>query len=319
MKNITKFFLFVILGLAVLLAILVWVRHAQDNEGRIPPSEFSGMYEAARVTGTIEYDAVRESSGLAASGCQPGVLWTHNDSGDEALIYAMSPAGKHLGTWRVAGAEHIDWEDMALVRDRDGRCSIYIGEIGNNDLERAEGKIYRVPEPVIAAEAAGSTRDTALMTERAESMTFTYPDGRHDAEALLVHPETGTIYVVTKKISEPAGVYRIEPRFGTGQRVAAEKAAEIAVPAVPQGLVTGGDISADGRKVVLCDYSAAYELALPGDATQFDEIWKQKPAAFDIGNRRNGESIAISPDGLAVFATGEKRNSEIFGAKRRPN
>jgi hypothetical protein len=71
--------------------------------------------------------------------------------------------------------------------------------------------------------------------------------------------------------------------------------------------------------VVLCDYAAAYEFALPGDAAQFDEIWKQKPAVFDIGKRRNGEAIAISPDGLAVFATGEKRNSEIFAAKRRPN
>ena len=319
MKNIPKFLLFVIFALAVFLAILVWVRHTPDNEGRVPPSEFSGTYEAARVTGTIEYDAIRESSGLAASGCQPGVLWTHNDSGDEALIYAMGPAGKHLGTWRVTGAEHIDWEDMALVRDEDGKCSIYIGEIGNNDLERAEGKIYRVPEPAITDEAAATRRDSALATAPAASLTFAYPDGRHDAEALLVHPETGMIYIVTKKISEPAGVYRIEPRFGTGQRVAAEKAAEIAVPAVPQGLITGGDISADGRKVVLCDYSAAYELALPGDATQFDEIWKQKPAAFDIGNRRNGEAIAISPDGLAVFATGEKRNSEIFGTKRRAN
>jgi hypothetical protein len=231
----------------------------------------------------------------------------------------MGPAGKHLGTWRVTGAEHIDWEDMALVRDEEGKCSIYIGEIGNNDLERAEGKIYRVLEPVITAEAARTKRDSALTTAPAESLTFAYPDGRHDAEALLVHPETGTIYIVTKKISERAGVYRIEPRFNMGSIIAAKKVAEVAVPAVPNGLITGGDISADGRKAVLCDYSAAYELALPGDATEFDEIWKQKPAAFDIGKRRNGEAIAISPDGQAVFATGEKRNSEIFGAKRRPN
>ena len=44
-------------------------------------------------------------------------------------------------------------------------------------------------------------------------MTFTYPNGSNNAETILVHPQIGDIYVVTKKESGPAGVFRIEARI----------------------------------------------------------------------------------------------------------
>src|SRR5436190_12523295 len=65
------------------------------------------------VVGRIESKDVRESSGLAASRCQPNVYWTHNDSGDDAFIFAMDETGKDLGTYEVTNARNEDWEDIA--------------------------------------------------------------------------------------------------------------------------------------------------------------------------------------------------------------
>ena len=40
--------------------------------------------------GLIEYDPIDEASGIAASRKNPNVLWTHNDSGDGPLLYALN-------------------------------------------------------------------------------------------------------------------------------------------------------------------------------------------------------------------------------------
>ena len=55
----------------------------------------------------------------------------------------------------------------------------------------------------------------------------------------------------------------MKPAFGTGTTVKSEKVADVAVPSEPEGLVTGGSISPDGRRVMLCDLKGGYELVLP--------------------------------------------------------
>src|SRR5215213_1725953 len=57
---------------------------------------------------------LHESSGLAVSHRQAGVLWTHNDSGDGAELFAVDVSGRALGTSRITGAENEDWEDVAV-------------------------------------------------------------------------------------------------------------------------------------------------------------------------------------------------------------
>src|SRR5262245_23653064 len=46
-------------------------------------------------------DQLRESSGLAISRSQPGILWSHNDSGDGPNLYAIDISGKLLAVFRV--------------------------------------------------------------------------------------------------------------------------------------------------------------------------------------------------------------------------
>jgi hypothetical protein len=259
---------------------------------------------------------IQESSGLSASECQD-VLWTHNDSGNDALIYAMSTRGEHLGTWRVEGAQNVDWESVATQKDRDGRCSLLLADIGDNDEIRGELEIYRIPEPVASADTASSSSANPLHTEPAETMRFSYPDGSNNAETILVHPQTGDIYVVTKKKIGPAGVFRMAPAFGTGTAVTSEKVADVSVPSEPEGLITGGSISPDGRRVMLCDLKGGYELVLPEDAVDPDAIWRQSALAVDLGDRKQGEGVSYGRDGRSLFASSEKKNSPLYVITRQ--
>ena len=271
-----------------------------------------------KVNGTIRSADITESSGIAASRCQSNVLWTHNDSGDDAFIFALNGSGESLGTWKIPNAESIDWEDIAAYKDRSGKCFIYIGEIGDNKTKRSEHAVYRIPEPLIVPDNAASTRKEPLSTANAEMLRFSYPDFNQDAETLMVHPKTGDIYIITKRVSGPAGVYSIKPEFNQTDVQKADRVAEISVPAVPNGFLTGGDISPDGRHIIICDYTQAYEFVLPEGDSTFENIWKQKPEKIDLGKRKVGESVCYSVDGTSIFATTEGRSSPVIEVKRRP-
>jgi hypothetical protein len=307
-KTITKILPFVItLSAAVLFA-------ASCGEGRGTPAfdKANSAYEEPRVAGRIASDEVRESSGLAASLCQPGVLWTHNDSGDGPFLYAISPTGESLGVWRVSGAENEDWEDIASRRAPTGVCYLYIGETGNTDkLTRSQGRIYRVREPELTAGRDNLSKRQPAETAPAEFFAFRYPDGNHDSETLIVNPSDESIYMLTKSRSEPSGVYKLPPRFD-GSLLTSVKVGEIKVPAVPFGLLTGGEASPDGKSVILCDYAAGYELTLPDGMTDFDAIWRQTPVPVRLGERKQGEAVTYSVDGKMIYATSEGKNSPII-------
>ena len=281
-------------------------------------SQSNSTFAPPEVKGTIKSTDVTESSGLAASRCQSNVLWTHNDSGDDAFIFAINSSGDSLGTWAVPNAENIDWEDIAAYKDKAGKCFIYIGEIGDNKTKRRDHAVYRIPEPVIVVTDAASTRKQPLTSAVAEMLQFSYPDYDQDAETLMVHPKTGDIYIVTKRVSGPAGVYKIKPDFSSPDVRMAERIADISVPAVPNGFLTGGDISPDGRRVIICDYTRGYEFTLPEGDSNFENIWRQNPEPIELGKRKGGESICYSVDGTAVFATSEGRNSPVIEVMRRP-
>jgi len=312
-KTIAKFFAFVI-PLASIWFLFSGCAIISSNERE---REANSPFDPPKVIGTIKSPDITESSGMAASRCHNDVLWTHNDSGDDAFIFALDTTGKSIGTWRVQNAQNIDWEDIAAYKDKSGRCFIYVGEIGDNKAKRPDHAVYRIPEPAIKPTDAASDRKTPLLTERAEVLRFAYPDFNQDAETLMVHPITGDIYVVTKRVSGPAGVYRLRPDFGRDDISKAEKIAEISVPAIPNGFLTGGDIAPNGRRVVICDYTGAYEWTLPDGDVDFDDIWKQEPVSIELGKRTIGEAVSYNFDGSAIFATSEKKNSPLIEAKRR--
>lgn len=139
----------------------------------------------------LDAPALVEVSGIAASRDQPGVIWAVNDPGaDRDVVVAVSTGGRQLGVFRPAGVTNVDWEDLAVASG-----SIFIADIGDNDLERDSIAVYRIAEP----EVTGADPD-AVVDVGVDTFELRYPDGEaHDAESLIADPRTGDLYVITRR------------------------------------------------------------------------------------------------------------------------
>ena len=179
-----------------------------------------------------------EASGLAVSRTTPGRLWSHNDSGKPAIV-AIDSKGRVAGQVAITGAQVEDWEAMSSAPCASGAC-LFIADIGDNDAKRKEITIYRLPEP---QGTSGSAKAEAIIRA-------SYPDGAHDAEALLAAPD-GTLYLVTKGDTGHVALYRV-PR-GANDGTAKLESIGVISKSSPGAAarITDGAISPDGEWVVL--------------------------------------------------------------------
>lgn len=270
-----------------------------------------------RIT-TIKNESVSESSGLVASRTLPGAYWTHNDSGDGPFIYAFNTRGESLAVFRVTGANARDWEDISAgPGPQPNRSYLYIGDIGDNSEKRSEIIVYRIPEPDLKTANKNSSKNRPLATEKAEAIRLVYPDGKHDAETLLVHPSTGNLYIMTKVVFANPVVYEAQAPLNTSKPITMKRIGDVRVPSLFGGAITGGSVSPDGRRVAFCDYFQGYEMVLPASSGNFNDIWKQTMTGFDLGKRQQGESIAYRLDGNALLATSEGKNTDLLQVERR--
>jgi hypothetical protein len=185
-----------------LVGLLGWRWFDQWSSQRALAAHFeSGKAYAARGLEQVAVlpDELRESSGLAVSRTQPGVLWSHNDSGDGPNLYAIDISGKLLAQIKVANAQARDWEDISsgpcpadagkTDSPRERGC-LYIADTGDNNEVRPQVTIYIVVEPALDASAS-------VPAPVARSFQFRYSDKPHDTEALAVH-QNGDITVINK-------------------------------------------------------------------------------------------------------------------------
>lgn len=285
---------------------VVFLQDLGDRSSSVPGSPTEDPFPAADtyarpvLVGRIEDRSITESSGLVASRRAPGVLWTHNDSGDVPALYCLTLVGRSCGTWTLDGADAVDWEDIAIGPGPGEGPYLYVGDIGDNDRDRKSVTVYRAPEPAVGDGTGGVLAAAAL--------ELGYPDRPHDAETLLIHPDTGDLYVVTKELSSRSDVFKASAPLRNGQTLVSVGNIRISDLLSDR---TGGDISPDGRRVVLVTYSAAYELELPEGAS-FDEIWGQSPTKIDVGAREQGEAITYSADGTALFTTSEGLRAPLY-------
>ena len=291
---------------------------AEQNVRSQRPAKQTAPYGKPVRLVNLEDSSVNESSGIVASRRNPNLFLTHNDSGGGVFLYAFDRAGHKRGVWKVANAEARDWEDIAAgPGPRKDQSYLYVGDIGDNLRRRETIIVYRFPEPVINSAAVSSTKKTPLVTETAEAIRLKYPDGKHDAEALMVHPATGDLYVVTKSAGGGAGVYKVAAPLTTSKVTTLSRVAEIRLPSLFSGMVTGGDISPDGLRVVLCDYLNAYEISLPtASKSGFDEVWKKSFSIIETGTRQQGEAVCYRLDGKAILLTSEKLPTPLIEITR---
>jgi hypothetical protein len=226
-----------------------------------------------------------ESSGMALSRRHPGVLWTHNDSGDRARLFAVGADGRTRATLTLAGVAARDWEALAAGRDDQGRPALFVGDIGDNNGVWPEVAVYRVAEPA-------ALRDATVAAVR---YRLRYADGPRDAEALLVDPRANRLYVATKSVNG-GGLYQAPARLRTDQVNLLRRVARV------PPIVTDGSFAPDGHSFVLRDYQGAFVYTAPG----------RRVGAFELPIQYQGESIAVASDGRSVLAGSEGADSEVW-------
>ncbi|MEU2788882.1 hypothetical protein [Streptomyces sp. NPDC007100] len=236
---------------------------------------------------TIGDARITESSGLAASRAHPGVYWTHNDSDDGPYVYAVDGrTGRTVATVTLRGiGDPRDVEAISVGPDG----NVYVGDIGDNYGGSWKNVwIYRFPEPQ-------RLRDQAVT---AAQFTVTYDEGPRDAEALMVHPKTGRVYIASKKKSGGAALYAGPERLAArGPNVFRR------VAAIDQW-VTDGAFSPDGTRLVLRGYFGAQMYRWEGG--------RPKPAgSVGVPFQMQGESVCFTPDGRTLLFGSEGKGSQV--------
>jgi hypothetical protein len=255
------------------------------------------------ATGRVAAAAASELSGLVLSRTQPGVLWTHNDSGDRARVLAVTPGGRLIADVAVTGAGNVDWEDIAVGPSPGGGDALYLADTGDNDARRRDVVVYRVPEPRV--DGAGGPAASVP----AARLALRYPDGAHDAEALLVDPDGGALVVVTKSLGGDARVY-VARRPAPAGTTLLRRRGRLALGAGEA--VTGAGLAADGRTLALRTYDRALVWTRrPRESPA--AVLRRRPCAVraDLLAEGQGEAIALTRDGRAFYTVPEGRRPLI--------
>jgi hypothetical protein len=268
--------------------------HDQSRESAVPGTpaarhiDYAPGTEVARLANQV----IKESSGIASSRTNAGVFWTHNDSGGGPEFFALDEKGDDLGTFRVKGASATDWEDMAAF-STDKRNFLLLGDIGDNAAKRQSCTLYIVAEPRVRGHLG---KPGAVPV--AARMEFTYEDGPHNCETLMVDTARKEIILVSKISAFECQAYvlplSVKDRTATAKRVATLK--------IPTA--TGGDISPDNLRAIITTYGDAYEYTRT-PAEDWAAAFARAPRRVKLLRRRQGESICYGADGKTLYLTSE--------------
>jgi hypothetical protein len=253
-----------------------------------------------------------EASGLAASRLNPGVLYTHNDSGGRPEVFAIDGANGHrLATLTLSGADANDWEDMAVGPGPEpGASYLYVGDIGDNGGDRVRIEVYRVREPSVAR--GGAPAATTLTG--VERLEFQYPDRGHNAESLAVDPRTGDLYVVTKSGSGEAVVYRASPPFVPLDRMTMTLVTTLRFGVAPlsgRTETTAADFSPGGDLIAIRTYDAIHMWRRPLGRT-VDEAFASEPCDAPQVDEPQGETVAFDTLTGGYFTLSEGRGQQLY-------
>jgi hypothetical protein len=250
--------------------------------GSAPVVAASPSPSPAAIAFRLQDPTINESSGLAVSRRHRSTVWTHNDGGAAARVHALDRSGRTRAVVTLRGVDPFDPEALAPGKGPRGEPVLFLGDIGDNGVARRDVSIFRFGEPARLVDQAVT----------ADWFRLRYPDGPHDAEALLVDPRDGRLWIASKDLFG-GGLYRAPAQMSTQRTNVLERVADV------PGLVTDGAFLPDGR-FVLRSYATAYVFRAPG----------RTEAAVALPPQEQGESLAVDGDTLLVGSEG--RGSAVY-------
>lgn len=245
--------------------------HAADTKLQITPID-------------IPSRVINEASALTRSHRSADILWTLNDSGGDAAVYALSTEGKLLATVTLTGLGvfNQDWEDMGSFT-QGNKHYLLIGDVGDNFAWRPNITFYLIEEPTLSTHP-----DTVEKLQAPVLHTFRVqlPNGPRDIESIAVAPDENAVYLITKRDNSPT-LYRFSLAHHENSPLSeliASDLGEITIPRADRNniyfnWVTAMDFSESGRWAYVGTLSHGYRYArAPNQSWQ--EALQQQPIAF---------------------------------------
>lgn len=268
--------------------------------------DFSNRYDL----GEIKIPALDEASGIAASRKYPNVIWSHND-GAQGKIFAFDTKGNFLAEFKLNDSlfhPDSDFEDICIGPGPiDGIDYLYLGDIGDNGATRTTKYIIRFPEPYI------DINNSNTITQQIKSgdlLPFSYPDSARDSETLMIDPLSKDIYHVSKRETFVA-VYKMSYPQSINNSNLLEKTNTLTMGKsfFDGSGVTGGDISPNGKEILIRDYQVVYYY-YRSDKESIKDAFNREPIIISQYNlfpfiEPQGEAICWTFAGNGFFTTGE--------------
>lgn len=236
-----------------------------------------------------------ESSGLIIQ--SPDTLWSHNDSGNKAKLYAFNTNGDELMDRSMGDVSDKDWEEIS----KDDKGRIYIGDFGNNNNDREDLMILRVSsdisdksKPIKLDSISFQYEDQTLFPPPSSSLNF-------DCEAMVVMNDT--IFLFTKDRTNP---YLSQTLLYTipatpGFHIAHYKSTYLTnVPVFLQGSVTGAALSPDKKTLALLGYPRMWVFK----NFKGTDFFSGKVSVLQFDSYSQKEGIAFI-DNCSVYITDE--------------
>ncbi len=250
---------------------------------------------APLVMARITSPELNEISGMVASRQNAKIFWVHNDSGDEARLFALAEDGSLVTTVKLKGITAIDWEDITTFKDSvTNKWFLFIADIGDNRARRDIKTIYRIVEPKLDRQHSPKT----MTIEQITAIRFRYPDGARDAETLMADPLTGDLYIVSKRENQ-VSVYLLPFPQSTEQVLTATF-----VTKLPVTQITAGDISADGQHIILKNYEQIFYWKRKKGAT-LAPTFAPFPQFLYYVREPQGEALCFAPENNGYFTISE--------------
>ncbi|MCK4340355.1 MAG: hypothetical protein KAY37_01360 [Phycisphaerae bacterium] len=310
-------------------------------------------YAAPVAVCELQDRRITETSGIVPSHRNPGCYYVHNDSGDHPRVFLVDRAGRTRLTIRLKNATAVDFEDIALAPGkRPGTCDVCVADIGDNLARRSSVTIYRFPEVPAPVDKSGVTTDqsvaraSSLCSHRqdagateVESVAqasspcshrqdagatevepvayhVRYADGPANAEAFFVHPRTGDGYFLTKRKDGRSVVYKLAAPWNAKTETVLPRLLTLELPPAfaLARIVTGADISPDGRRLAVRCYVNGWEWRLPPDANDsaFDRIFQARPVQLTLPPEEQGEALCYAADGQALLTVSEGKSPTLY-------
>ncbi|WP_436716275.1 hypothetical protein U8335_01305 [Roseiconus lacunae] len=241
----------------------------------------------------LRLNALKESSGLAFSLREPNCVWTHNDSGGQARLFAFDDQGRSCGRVIVKGIKANDWEDIASFDDDGPR--LLIADVGDNDHQRSSVSLYLLDEP----NPQTHSRITPYV-----HLVVRYANGAQNCESVAVDVKNRRIWLLSKS-GLVASLHELELPKRESITPAADDAGE-AVPTievtttlvrrVPVPLATGMDFCPRTGDLWICSYLNAFHVKTDA-GRDLPTRFSKTPALVNLPKLKQIEAVAVDRSG----------------------